>query len=367
MAKGLYIGISSLARKIKKWYIGVNGVARKVKKAYIGVNGVARLFWSSGYSSLTYDGQATNLISKRSGIKAFGNSEYCIFSGGSSSNSPYTTGDTFTKNLVKGTIETLGNVEMRGAFTDKYGFIGGGYPNDPEGYIKSPVSTLLAFSTNLTKTTLAMTAQRYSFSMGTTTNNLIIFSGSKYRQSDTSPNEDYDAFNLNTLVKINTTMTTGRKSPGGGKLGSGKAIFHGGYYNSSDSLSSNGFIIDDNLVLTNIYPGVSKSYGGNTENGAFNGEYTIFSQSGLVFNSEGVKVSTLTLTAYYGTCSVEEGLSIFSGNSKFYVIDKNLVATDVTITDTGTYPQNTIGKVGDYILSASWSGANNYVFKGKLN
>lgn len=54
MTKAAYIGINSVARKIKKMYIGVNGVARKVKKAYIGVNGVARLFWSA--DELTYKG-----------------------------------------------------------------------------------------------------------------------------------------------------------------------------------------------------------------------------------------------------------------------------------------------------------------------
>ena len=48
MAKGAYLGINNVARKIKKIYIGINGVARKVKKVYIGINGVARLCWSSG-------------------------------------------------------------------------------------------------------------------------------------------------------------------------------------------------------------------------------------------------------------------------------------------------------------------------------
>ncbi len=46
MAKGMYIGVSSKARKVKKIYIGVSGKARKVKKVYIGVSGKARLCWS---------------------------------------------------------------------------------------------------------------------------------------------------------------------------------------------------------------------------------------------------------------------------------------------------------------------------------
>lgn len=46
MAKGIYLGIDSLSRKVKKMFVGVEGVARKVKKGYVGVNGLARLFFS---------------------------------------------------------------------------------------------------------------------------------------------------------------------------------------------------------------------------------------------------------------------------------------------------------------------------------
>ena len=48
MAKGMYLGVSSKARKAKKAYIGIGGVARKIKKMYIGVGGKAKLAWSSG-------------------------------------------------------------------------------------------------------------------------------------------------------------------------------------------------------------------------------------------------------------------------------------------------------------------------------
>ena len=53
MAKGAYIGVSNVSKKIKKMYIGVGGVAKKVKKAYIGVGGVAKLFWSGGPTAAT--------------------------------------------------------------------------------------------------------------------------------------------------------------------------------------------------------------------------------------------------------------------------------------------------------------------------
>ena len=45
MAKGVYIGVSSKARKVKSIYVGISNVARRVKKAYIGVNNVAKLFY----------------------------------------------------------------------------------------------------------------------------------------------------------------------------------------------------------------------------------------------------------------------------------------------------------------------------------
>lgn len=45
MAKGQYIGVNGVARKVTTPYVGVDGVARNVKSGYVGVNGVARLFF----------------------------------------------------------------------------------------------------------------------------------------------------------------------------------------------------------------------------------------------------------------------------------------------------------------------------------
>lgn len=47
MAKVIYTGISSKARKIKTCYVGVSSKARKITKAYVGVNNVARLCYAS--------------------------------------------------------------------------------------------------------------------------------------------------------------------------------------------------------------------------------------------------------------------------------------------------------------------------------
>lgn len=48
MAKGIYVGVGGIARKVNKEYVGLGGVARKVTKGYVGVGGIARECFSSG-------------------------------------------------------------------------------------------------------------------------------------------------------------------------------------------------------------------------------------------------------------------------------------------------------------------------------
>jgi len=47
MAKGAFVGVGGVARKVVQPYIGVGGVARKVVAAYVGENGIARQWWPS--------------------------------------------------------------------------------------------------------------------------------------------------------------------------------------------------------------------------------------------------------------------------------------------------------------------------------
>lgn len=87
MAKGLYIGVNSVARKVNKIYIGVDGVARRIKKGYIGVGGAARLFFTA---ELSYVGTLTPLDKKKGWHLAGSNARYAVFMGGNSnaSNTP---------------------------------------------------------------------------------------------------------------------------------------------------------------------------------------------------------------------------------------------------------------------------------------
>lgn len=105
MAKGAYIGVNNIARKIKKQYIGVNNVARKIKKVYIGVNNVARLFWTasnrvkgSSAWAKTDSGVTINcgfkpahiLIWNETTSNALSNNEFCyIYSNGTHKHASY--------------------------------------------------------------------------------------------------------------------------------------------------------------------------------------------------------------------------------------------------------------------------------------
>ena len=82
MAKGTYIGVDGVARKVKKGYIGVDGIARKIKKAYIGIGGVARPCWGGG---LEYYGTITPLSEAKWEVKATTVGDYALFAGGNGS------------------------------------------------------------------------------------------------------------------------------------------------------------------------------------------------------------------------------------------------------------------------------------------
>lgn len=80
MAKAVYVGVGSKARKMKKAYIGIGGKARKVKKMYIGVGGKARLCYSAEADKF---GTATPLSKYRTLLAGTTVGGYALFGGGS--------------------------------------------------------------------------------------------------------------------------------------------------------------------------------------------------------------------------------------------------------------------------------------------
>lgn len=110
MAKGIYLGIDSLSRKVKKMYLGIEGVARKVKKGYVGVNGLARLFFSGG---LSYEGTAPDLEYPRFNGAAAATTQFALFGGGYITNSGYdnqtNSVEAYTEEFTKSSAPSLYN------------------------------------------------------------------------------------------------------------------------------------------------------------------------------------------------------------------------------------------------------------------
>ena len=98
MAKGMYVGINNVARKITKAYVGAGGVARKVKKGYIGVNGVPRLFFTSEAS---YVGTLTPLQEGRYRMQGWANANYALFMGGATASTNFSKVDAYDSNFTK--------------------------------------------------------------------------------------------------------------------------------------------------------------------------------------------------------------------------------------------------------------------------
>ena len=80
MAKAVYVGVDSKARKMKKAYVGIDGKARKVKKMYIGdSSGKARLCYSA---ELDRHGMAAALSVARYDVRTATVGNYALFAGG---------------------------------------------------------------------------------------------------------------------------------------------------------------------------------------------------------------------------------------------------------------------------------------------
>ena len=79
MAKAVYVGVDSKARKMKKAYVGIDGKARKVKKMYIGdSSGKARLCYSAELEKV---GMAEKLGIGGYDLGAAGTARHALFAG----------------------------------------------------------------------------------------------------------------------------------------------------------------------------------------------------------------------------------------------------------------------------------------------
>lgn len=249
MAKGVYVGVGGVARKVKKIYVGVDGVARKVKRGYIGVGGVARLFFSGG--ELAYYGEAT------AGVYPFGtatsfNGNAIFAAGGRDSTNTVGNMCRYDNALTRTTMQ-LGStaISPSSTSTSSYAMFCGSSKSGSAGFLKAFNSSYTAsnVSTNQPNTS------KFQSSAGTIKNSdMAVFWGG---------GNEYGWYQgiiflvNNSLTSTSITNEAAQMCRGGGAGVSTKAIFAGGVYNPENNTTKYVFGIDASSTITKAATGLT--------------------------------------------------------------------------------------------------------------
>lgn len=235
MAKGAYIGVNNVARKIKKGYIGVGGVARKIKKGYIGVGGVARPFWTGG--EVVYYG--TDSLYKNNSAQglAYANTpKYAIFHGGLGSGSdPVDFMTAFDATLVKTGKRINGRYDHAGGCIGKIAIFAGGRNSASSSDV---TSTTEAFDETLTSLDCQGLRRSRSSLAGANAGPYLVFSGGEtVSGSGSSTHQDtaYGDAYTESLTRIEVDMSAEDRDWNGATLPSYALFVKRGIANAFNS------------------------------------------------------------------------------------------------------------------------------------
>ena len=232
MAKAVYVGVGSKARKMKKAYIGIGGKARKVKKMYIGVGGKARLCYSAEADKF---GTATPLSKYRSILAGTTVGGYALFGGGgydSDGRKGEAIMDAYNASLTRTTAASL-SVARQGLTAITLGnhalFVGGRSGDTSFG-------TVDVYDASLTRTTATeLSVDRYD-SAAAVVGSYALFAGGRRKQGSlfVFAKDSVDAYNTSLTRTTATPMPSNVYACAGGTVG-GYAVFSGGSDMNSDS------------------------------------------------------------------------------------------------------------------------------------
>lgn len=308
MAKGMYIGVNNVARKVKQIYIGVGGVARKVKKAYIGVGGVARLFFSAAADALTYSGPAASLSAARGDMGAASNSKYAFFAGGTTNGSSVVSTVTkYDENLAQSTATALTTAtdEPAGGTIGDYAVIAGGNSS-------SAVQGYDANATKKTATALDSAGECMSFLFG----DKLCFACKEVSFGQTTSWGNYINYYTSTLTKSTKSNLFGTAL---GLSSSGQTLRNYAAAAAGDHLITVGGRIFDTSALENG-DRVYKAFAFDS-NFTKVGEYDISTTYDCQrYAGVGLGDVALFVNTYVNCASNPPG----------YLFDKNLVKSDIT-------------------------------------
>lgn len=265
MSKGVYVGVDSKARKVKKMYVGVDGVARKIKRAYIGVGGVARPFWSGG--ELAYYG--TIAIDQPSLVYGTTLGNYAIFAGIYYTSSDSSSGKrityAFDKNLTKTLPTALSayrSYQINGATAgDSYAV-----------YANSGASSVEAYDPNLTLTTsTALVEELTSFAAGSI-GSYALFAGGMDDNSDAVTR--VHAYNEDLTRSYATALPRAHRNMRSANVGNYVLFGTGTQQDTSTGVSWLIYAYDESLAVTTVDNDATQRSGVGA--GSINNQYALF-------------------------------------------------------------------------------------------
>ena len=355
MAKGAYVGINNIARRVIKGYVGINGVARKIMKAYIGVGGVARPCWFSG---IAHYGLITPLSEERV-FPGFGSvNNRAIFAGGGYIRRSKKGVDAYDTSLTRNSSVFLDKERtmMGSASLNNYAIFAGGLPIVAE----DALNTVEAFNASLTHIVMAPICMgKYAVQGGNMQNLYAVFAGGKPKSSNDLPYDQYDIYDKNLSHIGTSSFNEPRAFIGSASIGN-YLLFAGGTL-PNDEHSARVDAFNGTTTILSLSNAQSSMYGASTPSYAiFGGGDSIYD----AFNSSltRINIGTLSIHFPYSTASLG-GYALFCCNTQLVIFDDLLTRTTIptAMATTDTSNNGSAGAtVGNYALFAGGMKGSNF-------
>ena len=361
MAKAVYVGVGSKARKMKKAYIGIGGKARKVKKMYVGVGGKARLCYSA---ELERYGMAAALSAARDGMRAATVGKYALFAGGYGRSifgySVMSSVDAYNTSLTKSTPTKLSCTRCGHAAASVGGyalFAGGASSYNILGYYDL-VSSVDAYDASLTRSAAHIIGATAAIG-GAAVGNYALFAGGTFYEQINEDNVTSYVLAYDSSLTFTTApwLSVARANVKGASVGN-YALFAGGQTTAFCTT-----VDAYNASLTRTTATALSSVENNSA-AATVGNHAIFvgkTASADIYDASLTKTSAAILsTARTGLAATTVGdYAIFSGGGVADFCDASLTRSSIGTSMTGD--DMGAATIGDYALFAGGhSGDTNY-------
>ena len=362
MAKAVYVGVNSKARKMKKAYVGISGKARKVKKMYIGVGGKARLCYSA---ELERYGMAAALSAPLDSMRAATVGKYALFAGGYIRSvfgySVSSSVDAYNTSLTKSTPTELSCKRCGHAAASVGGyalFAGGASSYNLFGYYDDLVSSVDAYDASLTRSAAHIIGATAAIG-GAAVGNYALFAGGTFYGQINEDNVTSYVLAYDSSLTFTTApwLSVARANVKGASVGN-YALFAGG--KTGDFCTT---VDAYNASLTRTTATALSSVENNSA-AATVGNHAIFvgnTASADIYDASLTKTSAAILsTARTGLAATTVGdYAIFSGGGMADFCDASLTRSSIGTSMTG-YDMGA-ATIGDYALFAGGhSGDTNY-------